>query len=64
MTQALGNITSANAQMYLVVDQLYPAGVPITNFSADSMMTSDDMGRAPRGARELKLSEPERGCRW
>lgn len=35
MTQALGNITSANAQMYLVVDQLYPAGVPITNFSAD-----------------------------
>lgn len=43
MTQALGNITSANAQMYLVVDQLYPAGVPITNFSADSMMTSDDM---------------------
>ncbi len=25
MTQALGNITSANAQMYLVVDQLYPA---------------------------------------
>ena len=30
-----GNITSANAQMYLVVDQLYPAGVPITNFSAD-----------------------------
>ena len=43
MTQALGNITSANAQMYLDVDELYPAGIPLTNFSADSMATSDDM---------------------
>ena len=43
MTQALGNITSANAQLYLTVDELYPAGIPLQNFSADSMATSDDM---------------------
>ena len=43
MTQALGNITSANAELYLVVDELYAAGIPLTNFSADSMATSDDM---------------------
>lgn len=43
MTQALGNITSANAVLWLTVKELYPAGVQIMNFSADSMMSSDDI---------------------
>ena len=43
MTQALGNITSANAQLYLTVDELYPAGIPLQNCSADVMATAVDM---------------------
>lgn len=41
--QALGNITSANSILILTVDSLYPAGVQLTNFSTDAMLSSDDM---------------------
>lgn len=43
MTQPLGNITSANAILILTVEDLYPAGIQITNFSTDAMLSSDDM---------------------
>ena len=43
MTQALGNITSANAVLVLGVEELYPVGVQLTNFSTDQMLSSDDM---------------------
>ena len=43
MTQALGNITSANAVLGLGVEQLYPVGVQLTNFETDQMLSSDDM---------------------
>ena len=34
-TVPLLDITSANASMVMIVEDLYPAGVPITNFSTD-----------------------------
>ena len=43
MTQALGNITSANAVLVLGVEELYPVGVQLTNFATDQMLSSDDM---------------------
>ena len=43
MTQALGNITSANAVLVLGVEQLYPVGVQLTNFATDQLLSSDDM---------------------
>ena len=43
MTQALGNITSANAVLVLGVEELYPVGVQLTNFSTDQMLSSDAM---------------------
>ena len=43
MTQALGNITSANAVLVLGVEELYPVGVQLTNFATDQMISSDDM---------------------
>ena len=43
MTQALGNITSANSVLVLGVEQLYPVGVQLTNFATDQMLSSDDM---------------------
>ena len=43
MTQALGNITSADATLVLGVKELYPAGVQLMNFSTDRMMQSDDI---------------------
>ena len=39
MTQALGNITSANSVLVLGVEQLYPVGVQLTNFATDQMLT-------------------------
>ena len=41
-TEPLGNITSANATMVLTVEDLYPIGIPITNFSTDQMADSDE----------------------
>ena len=46
MTQALGNITSANAVLVLGVEELYTVGVQLTNFSTDQMLSSDDMEMA------------------
>ena len=43
MTQALGNITSANSVLVLGVEQLHPVGVQLTNFAPDQMLSSDDM---------------------
>ena len=41
-TQPLGDITSANASMIMIVEDLFPAGIPITNFSTDQMLDSDE----------------------
>ena len=43
MTQALGNITSANAVLVLGVEELYPVGVQLTNFATDQKLSSDDL---------------------
>ena len=40
-TVPLLDITSANATMVMIVEDLYPAGVPITNFSTDQMIDGD-----------------------
>ena len=40
-TVPLLDITSANASMVMIVEDLYPAGVPITNFSTDQMIDGD-----------------------
>lgn len=36
------DITSANASMIMIVQDLYPVGVPITNFSTDQMVDGDE----------------------
>ena len=41
-TVPLLDITSANATMVMIVEDLYPAGVPITNFSTDQMIDGDE----------------------
>ena len=41
-TVHLLDITSANASMVMIVEDLYPAGVPITNFSTDQMIDGDE----------------------
>ena len=41
-TEPLGNLTSANAIMVMTVEDLYPIGIPITNFSTDQMADSDE----------------------
>ena len=41
-TVPLLDITSANASMVMIVEDLYPAGVPITNFSTDQMIDGDE----------------------
>lgn len=35
------DVTSANAQLILTVDELYPSGVPLEMFSTDSMINTD-----------------------
>lgn len=42
MTEPLGEITSANATIILTVDELYPAGVQLMNFSADTAADTDE----------------------
>lgn len=41
-TVPLLDITSANASMVMIVEDFYPAGVPITNFSTDQMIDGDE----------------------
>lgn len=36
------DITSANASMVMIVEDLFPVGVPITNFSTDQMIDGDE----------------------
>lgn len=36
------DITSANASMVMIVEDLFPVGVPITNFSTDQMVDGDE----------------------
>lgn len=42
MTEALGNITSANAVAVLVVEDLYPAGIILENFTTDQAVDGED----------------------
>lgn len=42
MTEALGNITSANAVAVLVVESLYPVGIILENFTTDQAVDGDD----------------------
>ena len=41
-TVPLLDITSANASMVMIVEDLFPAGIPITNFSTDQMVDGDE----------------------
>lgn len=41
-TVPLLDITSANASMVMIVEDLFPVGVPITNFSTDQMVDGDE----------------------
>lgn len=42
MTEALGNITSANAVAVLVVESLYPVGIILENFTTDQAVDGDE----------------------
>lgn len=42
----VGDITSANSTLYLTVDELFPAGVKIQQFSADTAYSSDSVAVA------------------
>ena len=42
MTEALGNITSANAVAVLVVEDLYPVGIILENFTTDQAVDGDE----------------------
>ena len=42
MTEALGNITSANAVAVLVVEDLYPVGIILENFTTDQAEDGDE----------------------
>lgn len=35
------DVTSANAQLVLTVDQLFPSGIELQHFSADGIFSSD-----------------------
>lgn len=39
---AIGNITSANATLVLTVEDLFPAGVELTQFSTDRIFETDE----------------------
>ena len=41
-TVPLLDITSANASMVMIVEDLFPDGIPITNFSTDQMVDGDE----------------------
>lgn len=39
------DVTSANAQLVLTVDELYPSGIQLQQFSADGIFSSDPKSR-------------------
>ena len=40
------DVTSANAQLVLTVDELYPSGIQLQQFSADGIFSSDSIEMA------------------
>lgn len=43
MASANFDVTSANAQLVLVVDELFPSGIQLQQFSADGVFSSDSI---------------------